>query len=207
MSDKVVIVDYGTGNLSSVRRSMARIGVDCIVSSEIADIEGCDKLILAGVGHFETAMAGLRKPGLIDALEKAILVDKKPVLGICLGMEVMARSSEEGTTRGLGWLDATAVRFTTPPNSRYKVPNVGWNSVMETKKDNPLMKGIPETAEFYFLHSYHLRLSDETCLLNESRHESRFPAAVKKNNIFGVQFHPEKSHKAGLQLLKNFVDL
>lgn len=207
MPCKVVIVDYGTGNLSSVRRSLARIGSGCRVSSFAADIGRGDKFILAGVGHFKSAMVALRKPGLIDALEKAVLVDKKPVLGICLGMELMANASEEGTTSGLGWLDAQAVRFKVSDRLKYKVPHIGWNRVVLKKNNSPLMKDVPDSAEFYFLHSYYLNLANESDLLNEATYETPFPAAVEKDNIFGVQFHPEKSHWAGLQLLKNFVEL
>lgn len=206
MPSKVVIVDYGTGNLSSVKRSIARIGSECHVSSEIADIVASDKLILAGVGHFESAMAGLRKSGLMDALEQAVLVDKKPILGICLGMELMAKTSEEGNVKGLGWLDANVVRFRIADKLRYKVPHIGWNRV-KVKKNSRLMKKIPDSAEFYFLHSYYLNLADHSDLLNETNFETAFPAAVEKNNIFGVQYHPEKSHQVGLQLLKNFVEM
>ncbi|MEQ1762920.1 MAG: imidazole glycerol phosphate synthase subunit HisH [Pyrinomonadaceae bacterium] len=206
MACNVVIVDYGTGNLSSVERSLARLGAEFLVSSRAADIDRCEKLILAGVGHFGRAMEGLRKNGLIEPLEKAVLIDRKPVLGICLGMELMARSSEEGNVEGLGWLDANVVKFSVLDKVRYKVPHIGWNRV-GVKKASRLMDNIPASAEFYFLHSYHLELGDRSILLNDSRHEEVFTAAVEKENIYGVQYHPEKSHRVGLQLLKNFVDL
>lgn len=206
MPCRVVIVDYGVGNLSSVERSVARLGADCVVSSRAYDIDACDKLILAGVGHFDSAMTKLRNSGLIAALEKAVLIDRKPVLGICLGMELMAKTSEEGSMAGLGWLDADAVRFRVSDRSRYKVPHIGWNRV-RMKKDSRLMRKIPDLAEFYFLHSYHLKLADRSVLLNDARYETAFPAAVEKGNIFGVQYHPEKSHAVGRQLLKNFIDL
>lgn len=207
MPCKVVIVDYGTGNLSSVRRGLARVGAGCRVSSLAADIESGDKFILAGVGHFEAAIVALRKPGLIDALEKAVLIDKKPVLGICLGMELMAKISEEGTTPGLGWLDAEVVRFKVSDGLKYKVPHIGWSRVAPKRKNSALMKNVPDSTEFYFLHSYYLNLANESDLSIEAVYEKAFPAAVEKDNIFGVQFHPEKSHQAGLQLLKNFVEL
>jgi glutamine amidotransferase len=206
MQFKVVIVDYGAGNVSSVKRSLARIGVDSTISSEIGDIESSDKLILAGVGHFERAVANLKRTGLWTALEKAVLVDRKPVLGICLGMELMAKTSEEGRSQGLGWFDAKAVRFQTLDRVRYKTPHVGWNTI-KVKKDSRLMRGIPDSSEFYFLHSYYLRLDDRSDMLNETEYETMFPAAIERDNIFGVQYHPEKSHAAGLQLLKNFIEL
>ena len=206
MRRKVVIVDYGTGNLSSVRRAVIRAGAECRVSSEAADIESSDKLILSGVGHFESAMANLRKSGLIEAMEKAVMIDRKPILGICLGMEVMAKTSEEGSAAGLGWFNAKAVRFKSSDKLKYKVPHIGWNQV-RVKKDSPLMKKIPDSAEFYFIHSYYLNLEDESDLLNETNYEVKFPAAIAKDNIFGVQYHPEKSHKVGQQLLENFIEL
>jgi glutamine amidotransferase len=203
---KVVIVDYGTGNLSSVRRSLAKIGTDSKISGKIADIESSDKLILSGVGHFESAMKKLKKSGLGDAIEKAVLVDKKPVLGICLGMQMMAKMSEEGNSKGLGWLDASAVRFKPSAKPDFKTLHVGWNRVTK-KKDSLLMKNIPDNAEFYFIHSFYLDLGDRADILNETEYAVNFPAAIEKDNIFGVQYHPEKSHDAGLQLLKNFVEL
>jgi glutamine amidotransferase len=206
MPCRVVIVDYGTGNLASVKRAITRIGSECRVSSEIADIVASDKLILTGVGHFETAMAKLRKFGLIDALEKAVLIDKKQVLGICLGMELMAKTSEEGNVKGLGWLDADVVRFRISDNLKYKVPHIGWNHIT-SKKKSPLMNEISDSTEFYFLHSYYLNLAAQSDLLNEAEYETVFPAAIEKDNIFGVQYHPEKSHQAGLQLFKNFLEL
>lgn len=203
---QVVVVDYGSGNLSSVQRSIARSGYKCKISSAVADIENSDKLILSGVGHFESAMTGLKKSGLMDVLEKAVLIDRKPILGICLGMELMAKTSEEGNARGLGWIDADAVRFKNTGKIKYKTLHIGWNSI-EVKKNSLLMKNIPDSAEFYFIHSYYLNLGSESDLLNEANYEITFPAAIEKDNIFGVQYHPEKSHQTGQQLLKNFVDL
>lgn len=207
MAGRVVIVDCGNGNLPSVWRCLERIGSDCCVSSKAADIASCDKLILAGIGHFDSAMAELRRAALIDPLEKAALVDKKPVLGICLGMELMAKTSEEGTAQGLGWLDATVVRFKMPEKLNYKVPHIGWNRIMSKKRPSPLTEKIPDSAEFYFLHSYYLSVADGADVVNETSYGTLFPSAIQKDNIFGVQFHPEKSHVAGQQLLKNFTEL
>lgn len=206
MSAKVVIVDYGLGNLSSVARGLERARADFLVSSDASDIEHSSKLILAGVGHFGRAMAALRERGLLGSLETSVLRDRKPVLGICLGMELMARSSEEGNVAGLGWLDAEAVRFNISDRLKHKVPHIAWNRV-RVAKNSRLMNGIPDAAEFYFLHSYYLKVADETVTVSESSHETVFPAVVEKNNIFGVQFHPEKSREAGLKVLRNFVEL
>lgn len=203
---KVVIVDYGTGNLNSVKRTLARIGADSAISSDAREIAGADKIILPGVGHFGTAMSRLAKLGLVDVLNEAVLVKRKPILGICLGMELMAKTSEEGDARGLGWLDAQTVRFDISAADRHKVPHMGWNQVRK-KKNSPLMAGIDESSEFYFAHSYHLRLKDASDLLTETCYVVAFPSAIEKRNIFGVQYHPEKSHDAGAMLLKNFVEM
>lgn len=203
---RILILDYGTGNLTSVRRKLDRMGVRSSVSSAPDDVAAADKIILPGVGHFGKAMANLVKLRLIDALNDAVLAKRKPVLGICLGMELMAETSEEGDASGLAWLDAETVRFDLGDSTQYKIPHMGWNQV-RVKKDSRLMSGIGGEAEFYFAHSYHLRLRDNSDLLSETEYGIAFPSAVEKDNIFGVQFHPEKSHDAGARLLKNFVDM
>src|SRR4051812_5914657 len=173
LSNKVVIVDYRTGNINSVRRALGRIGADQVVSSSPDDIGSADKIIFPGVGHFGAAMGRLHDRGLIGALTHAVLVDKKPVLGICLGMELMAVRSEEGNADGLGWIAAEAVRFRLPEHTQYKIPQMGWNEVT-VKKASRLMDGIDEDAEFYFAHSYHLALKDTGDVLSESEYETRF---------------------------------
>ena len=203
---RIVIVDYGTGNLNSVKRTLDRLRVTCVVSPHARDIADADKIILPGVGHFGRAMLRLKELGLVDALNEAVLDRRTPILGICLGMEVMAKASEEGDTPGLGWLDAEAVRFKISDTGRYKVPHMGWNEV-RIKKDSRLMAGVSELSEFYFAHSYHLRINDPSDLLNETEYEAPFPSAVEKGNVFGVQYHPEKSHDAGSQVLKNFIEM
>jgi imidazole glycerol-phosphate synthase subunit HisH len=205
-STSTVIVDYGTGNLNSVRRTLARIGARVSVSSAKNEVARADKIILPGVGHFGRAMEKLRALDLIDTLHEAVLVKHTPVLGICLGMELMAGTSEEGNSLGLGWLDADTIRFQLPDANEYKVPHMGWNAV-RIKKDSNLMRGIDESAEFYFAHSYHVRTDDSASLLCETEYGITFPSAIEKDNIFAVQFHPEKSHDAGARLLKNFLEM
>ena len=134
------------------------------------------------------------------------IAQHKPVLGICLGMELMATRSEEGITPGLHWLEAEAVRFETSPAVRHKVPHMGWNRV-QIKRASALMKGVDELSEFYFAHSYHLKINNQADLLTETEYGIPFPSAVERNNIFGVQFHPEKSHRIGVQVLKNFIEM
>lgn len=205
-SAKIVIVDYLTGNTNSVKRALDRIGSLCIISSQVKDITQADKLILPGVGHFTKAMASLEELGLLDALNETVLIKHKPVLGICLGMELMANMSQEGNMPGLQWLEAEAVRFEVSMAARHKVPHMGWNRV-QIKKASALMKGVDELSEFYFAHSYYLKINDRSDLLTETEYGIPFPSAVERNNIFGVQFHPEKSHRIGVQVLKNFIEI
>jgi imidazole glycerol-phosphate synthase subunit HisH len=205
-SAKIVIVDYLTGNTNSVKRALDRTGTPSVISSQVEDISQADKLILPGVGHFTKAMANLKELGLLDALNEAVLIKHKAVLGICLGMELMANMSEEGNTPGLQWLKAEAVRFQVSTATPYKVPHMGWNRV-QIKKAGALMKGVDDLSEFYFAHSYYLRINDPSDLLTETEYGIPFPSAVERNNIFGVQFHPEKSHRTGVQLLKNFIEI
>ncbi|HYJ89719.1 MAG TPA: imidazole glycerol phosphate synthase subunit HisH [Pyrinomonadaceae bacterium] len=202
----VAIVDYGTGNLHSVIRSLNRLGTNGTVASNSEEILRSDKIILPGVGHFGRAMQRMQSLGLVPALNHAVLVDKKPILGICLGMELMAKRGEEGDSEGLGWFNGEIVRFRIKNELKYKVPHIGWNQI-HISKDSRLMKDIPEASEFYFLHSFHFAMSDRSSILNETEYEYTFPSAIEKDNIFGVQYHPEKSHDLGVQLLKNFLDL
>ena len=151
-------------------------------------------------------MTNLKELGLLDALNEAVLVKRKAVLGICLGMELMALTSEEGDIPGLQWLNANAVRFQVSVTPRHKVPHMGWNRI-HLKKVSALMKGVDDLSEFYFAHSYHLEINDGSDLTSETEYGVSFPSTVERNNIFGVQYHPEKSHRTGIQVLKNFIDM
>lgn len=201
-----MIVDYGMGNLNSVKKTMDRLKVESVISSDPKVINDCQKIILPGIGHFGKAMSNLRNLNLLNSLHEAVLIKKKPLLGICLGMQLFAGKSEEGNSKGLGWLDAEAVKFNVSDNLKFKVPHMGWNQV-SIKKKSLLMSNTADESEFYFVHSYHLKLADQTDLLSETNFDYAFPSAVEKENIFGVQFHPEKSHDAGAQLLNNFINL
>ena len=202
----VSIVDYGMGNLHSVLKKFRRIGAEPIVSSHPADIAAAEKLVLPGVGHFGMAMRNLEQSGLRTALEEAVMRRGVPILGICLGMQLFASHSEEGDSVGLRWLDAEVVRFRVSDTVRFKVPQMGWNS-MEIKKDGRLTRGLPLEPEFYFAHAYHLLCRNPSDVLGETIYDYSFPSAVERNNIFGVQFHPEKSHDVGEAMLLNFVAL
>jgi imidazole glycerol-phosphate synthase subunit HisH len=206
MPARVVIVDYGMGNLNSVKRTMDRMKVDSVISSDPKDIINSQKIILPGVGHFGKAMSNLKELNLLETLHEAVLVKKKPVLGICLGMQLMAKKSEEGDAEGLGWFDAEIKKFNVSDKLKYKIPHMGWNQIY-IKKNSSLMKNISELSEFYFVHSYHFKTNNQSDILSETEFDYSFTSAVQKDNIFGVQYHPEKSHDAGARLLKNFIEL
>lgn len=200
----IAIIDYGMGNLGSVKRKLDRIGAESVITSDPEAIRNSDKLILPGVGHFGNAVNELKIRGLWDVLNREVLISKKPILGICLGMQLMAKSSEEGNGEGLGWFDADVVRFRVKDTLKYKVPHMGWNQVV-LKKPSQLFAGVDPDQGFYFVHSYHLKCKDVTDILNETVYEYPFVSAIQKDNIYGVQYHPEKSHECGEQLLRNFA--
>lgn len=206
MSSNIVIVNYGMGNLNSVKKVIDRLKINAFISSDPKDIVESDKIILPGVGHFAKAMENLNSLKLLDALNEAVVIKKKPILGICLGMQLLASRSEEGNVNGLGWINAEVVRFNVSDKLRYKIPHMGWNKI-NIKKESSLMRDISELSEFYFVHSYHFKTENSVDVLNETWFNYDFPSAVEKNNIFGVQYHPEKSHDVGEQLLKNFIKL
>lgn len=193
------------GNIHSVYKKLNRI-CSPVVSSNPHEIISADKIILPGVGHFAKAMNNIVSLNILEALSEGVLVNKKPILGICLGMQLLAKFSEEGNVKGLGWIDAEVVRFKINNQLKYKVPHVGWNTI-DIKKQNPLMNGVSEKSEFYFVHSYHFNCKDENDVLNTTNYEYDFVSAVAKENIFGVQYHPEKSQDAGDILLNNFIKL
>ncbi|MGA1977616.1 MAG: imidazole glycerol phosphate synthase subunit HisH [Bacteroidales bacterium] len=215
----IAIIDYGMGNLWSVKRKMDRIEADSVITSDEKEIRSCEKIILPGVGHFATAVSEIKKRGLWDLLYEQVIKEGKYILGICLGMQLMAHHSEEGDSEGFGWIDAEVIRFKIEDlrlkigdsrlkiaDGRLKIPHVGWNT-LEKVKDSPLFMNIDMRSEFYFVHSYHIRCNNPENILAETVYGYPFVSAVNKDNIFGVQFHPEKSHDAGEMLLKNFVNL
>ncbi len=206
----IVIVNYNMGNLHSVKKKLDRLKVESIISSDPNAILNADKLILPGVGHFGKAMHNLQELGLIDALNHAVLSKKTPILGICLGMQLMAKVSFESENNsaceGLRWLDAEVVKFQVKDTLRFKIPHTGWNSI-QIQKESPLMNNLKNDSEFYFVHSYHFKVNDPSIVLNTTDYSDTFVSAVSKDAIFGVQYHPEKSHDAGIQLLENFVRL
>ena len=206
MKKTLAIVDYGMGNLNSVKKKLDRLKTTASITSNPKDIIKADKIILVGVGHFAKAMKNIKELNLLDTLNEVAIIKKKPVLGICLGMQLMANDSEEGNSEGLGWLDANVRKMQVDDTLRFKIPHTGWNKITQSKKSH-LMKGIPESSEFYFVHSYYLEPNEVSNILNETEYCFKFTSAIEKDNIFGVQYHPEKSHDVGEVLLKNFISL
>jgi glutamine amidotransferase len=183
---------------------LKKIGADASISSKISDIEKADKLILPGVGAFDTGIKNLNDLGLMSVLEKKVILEKTPILGICLGMQLFAKKSEEGKLRGLNWVNAEVKKFKFSRDSNLKIPHMGWNTIL-LKKQDPLFDNIDERIRFYFVHSYHIVCEKEDDVLSVTNYGYDFVSSVRKENIVGVQFHPEKSHKYGLKLLENFV--
>jgi len=202
----IAIVDYGMGNLYSVKKKLDRIRVQNTITSSPADVLLAEKIILPGVGHFKKAVQNLQERDLWDALNEAVQHRQIPVLGICLGMQLMAKSSEEGHVDGFGWFDAEVRKFRISDSRKYKIPHMGWNNI-KLIKNSLLFRNIDTQSSFYFVHSYHFECTDRSDVLNETFYVYPFVSAIEKKNLFGVQYHPEKSHDAGEMLLQNFVKL
>lgn len=203
----IAIVDYGSGNIQAIQNIFTKLRIDTFFASSSEDLMKADKIILPGVGAFDEAMTQLENSGMKDALNHFALVEKKPVLGICVGMQVMAKASEEGELEGLGWFDATVKKFDEDKiKFKPKLPHMGWNEIQPIQ-EHPLMKGVDLEKGFYFIHSYYFDAHDSNDVLLEANYGEVFSCAVMKGNIFGFQFHPEKSHSNGINLFKNFAEL
>lgn len=202
----IVIVDYGIGNLSSVLNMFKKIGVkEVMISGEKDQIEKADKLLLPGVGAFDAGMRNLENSGLVSVLNRKVLEEKIPVLGICLGMQLLTKKSEEGIKPGLGWIDAETIRFNLDPALKLKVPHMGWNYI-KVNRENKLVDSESKNR-FYFVHSYYVKCFDESQSIAKSNFGIDFTCMVNKDNIYGAQFHPEKSLKFGMKLFDNFAKL
>ena len=199
------IIDYGMGNLGSMRNMLKRIGSNVTIESDPPALALAKKLILPGVGSFDAAMARINEsPGLRDLLEHKANVEKIPVLGVCLGMQLLTDSSEEGKLPGLGWIKAKTLRF--PNKDGLKVPHMGWNVATPVKK-SPLTDEVSKEPRYYFVHSFCVHVEDAGHSIMRTNYGLGFDSAIASDNIYGVQFHPEKSHRFGMHILKNFSDL
>lgn len=201
----LTIVDYGVGNLASIKNMLKKVGTEAIISADENDILGAEKLILPGVGAFDTCASKLQASGLLKALNKKVLDDKTPVLGVCVGMQLLMAGSEEGKLPGLQWIRGRIVKFKVdhlPGN--FKVPHMGWSEV-RVNKSSKLFADMYDEPRFYFVHSYHPQVEDPGDALLYATYGYSFVAGIERENIMGVQFHPEKSHKFGMKLLDNFV--
>ena len=202
----VTIIDYGMGNLGSIRNMFKRINVESEITGDPDKIVKATKILLPGVGAFDAAMERISSSGLQPMLNQKALEEKIPVLWICLGMQLLTKSSEEGVLPGLGWIDAETIRFKFEERSPLKVPHMGWNRVYPAN-ESPLTYNLPEEPRFYFVHSYHVRARNLSDVLMTTRYGLDFHSVVQHNNIFGAQFHPEKSHFFGMKLLQNFASI
>ena len=199
------IIDYGLGNLTSVAGAVAKIGFEPSISSDIKVLAHCEKLILPGVGAFGDGMKNLRDRGLIGPLTEVVTKTGKPILGICLGFQLLAKRSEEfGDHEGLGWIDAEVTAIE-PDDPKLRIPHVGWNELFQCA-DCVLFDDVPDESLFYYVHSYALRPANPRIVVGECDYGGRFAAAVQSGSIFGTQFHPEKSQLHGLTLLRNFLE-
>tara|TARA_B100000787_G_C16195435_1_gene300436 strand:- start:1861 stop:2475 length:615 start_codon:yes stop_codon:yes gene_type:complete len=202
----ILILDYGMGNIKSVYKRLYKNDINLRVSSLPNDIEWADKIVLVGVGHFKNAMDNLMQLNLLEELNNFVMNKKKPILGICLGMQLMCDFSEEGNVNGLGWIRAKSKKFTTNNKLKFKIPHIGWNQI-KIKKDSNLLNKIEELSEFYFVHTYFVEPLNKDIVLSQTDYIHDFCSAFQKDNIIGTQFHPEKSHQAGEIFLKNFIDI
>lgn len=202
----ITIVDYGLGNLGSIFNMLKKIGFSSVITSDENAIAKARKIILPGVGHYDRAMERINQSGLREILDDKVTREKVPVLGICLGMQLLTKSSEEGQLPGLGWVPARTVRFRFPAESNLKIPHMGWNLVSRST-ESPLSEDFELEHRFYFVHSYHAVVEDEKYSILKTEHGYPFDSAIQNDNVFGVQFHPEKSHRFGMKLLENFAKL
>ncbi|MDB4060495.1 imidazole glycerol phosphate synthase subunit HisH [Vicingaceae bacterium] len=202
----ITIIDYGAGNINSIQNMFKKIGVESRISKEPEIISKSSKLILPGVGNFDFGMKNLHASGLVEVLRESVMENKTPILGICLGAQMLGNWSEEGGCKGLGWIDMDVVKFNeSKMKGNFRIPNMGWNSV-QIKKSSKLLP-LPNNGDicrYYFVHKYHMKTKSDSDVLATVNYGYTFAAAVEKDNVFGVQFHPEKSHQYGMKILENY---
>lgn len=197
------VIDYGVSNVGSIINMLKKINVKTQVVKEGNHLKNANKIILPGVGAFDFGVSELQKRGIDEIIKKKVIQDKVPLLGICLGMQLLGESSEEGTKKGLGLIKGKCVKFNFENSNSLKVPHMGWNNLSNYKEDF-LLKNINEKSRFYFVHSYHFKCINHENVVGKTNYGFDFNSIIRSNNVWGVQFHPEKSHKFGMQLLRNF---
>ena len=203
----ICIVDYGLGNSGSIQNMLKRIGQKSIISNDLNEINKADILFLPGVGSFDDGMNNLKKHNLIEILEEKVTLKKTPIVGICLGMQLLLEGSEEGSLPGLGWIKGRCKKFNFNENpQRLRVPHMGWNFINPSQENKDLFKLEAPEVRYYFVHSYYADLENASDELCETNYGFSFSSGIKKDNIIGFQFHPEKSHKFGMALLKNLIN-
>ena len=198
----VVIADYGVGNLNSIKNMLKKAGADSVISSDSKVLSSATKILLPGMGHFDNCMKQFNNSGLREIIEEKVIEQKTPVLGICVGLQMMMNSSEEGKEKGLGWISGKTIRLNAL-NYGIKIPHMGWQEVTPTRKT--LLIDNIENPRFYFAHSFYVSPDEQKDILLTVKYGYDFPVGIEKDNIVGVQFHPEKSHNFGMQLLTNFI--
>ena len=202
----IVVIDYGMGNIGSISNMLKYLGSEAVVSSDKSVIEKADKLILPGVGHFDRAMLNINNLGIFDLIRYKAMEERKPFLGICLGMQIMCNSSEEGKETGLSLINASVNKFNFSKESNLKVPHMGWNTLETFKPSSYILNGLMDDSRFYFVHSYFVSCENQSDILTKTNYGTSFVSSFENENILGVQFHPEKSHKYGMLLFKNFIE-
>lgn len=202
------IIDTGIVNVGSVRNMLMYIGAsEPVITNDKAIVEKATKIILPGIGHFDEAMKNLHRLDLFDILNQKVVIQKTPILGICLGMQLLTNKSEEGKLNGFGWIDAETIRFDfKQQQTQIRLPHMGWN-ILNVKQDNSILETSYDDSRYYFVHTYHVRCNNNQDVMATSTYGIEFDAAICKNNIMGTQFHPEKSHKFGMEIFKRFITL
>lgn len=198
------VIDYGAGNLGSILNMIKRIGCQATLVSSSSELINATKIILPGVGHFDYGMRQLNKSGMVDLLNEKVLHEKVPILGICLGAQMMCNGSEEGSLSGLSWFDADVNKFNFENSDNLRIPHMGWSNVTQMKKSD-ISEDLPQDPRFYFVHSYHMVAKDERDVLFKTNYGYDFASGLQKENRFACQFHPEKSHKYGIKMFENFA--
>lgn len=202
----ISVIDYGVANLGSMLNMLRKVGVTAELASTPEALERAEKILLPGVGAFDHGMAALLQRGLVEPLKRKVNEDKVPLLGVCLGMQMLGKGSEEGALAGLGLIDAYCHRFSFEAGSKQKVPHMGWG-LLAPRQESRLLSGLDAKARFYFVHSYHLVCAEQSDVLATARYGNEFVSMIQHDNIYGAQFHPEKSHRFGMALLKNFAEM